>query len=403
MKHIIVQTYYRLLNAVSTEKYRYLFSSVDMSHRLIGIVGARGTGKTTILLQYIKERIDDHDKALYFSADHIYFVENSLFEFVQEQYELEGRIYFCIDEIHKYPNWNQELKNIYDSFPSIHVAFSGSSSIDLIKGSYDLSRRGLLYRLKGLSFREYLNFEYDMELTTYSFETIIAEHQKISRELSEIPQIMGHFRNYLQNGFYPFFFEDRDNFSERLLSIIEKTVYEDIASFYNLKTGNIPILKKILAYFATIQPGEISFNTIAKSLRIDNKTLMHYIEILTATGLLLRIGVDKEGAAMIRKPEKVFLNNPNMYHTLLTELGHSGRIGTVRENFFISMLKGADEKVFYCTTGDYTCRNTIFEIGGKNKDLKQLKNIEKSYLVKDDTLVSGSKREIPLYLWGFLY
>lgn len=403
MKNQVIEAYYRLLRVVPTKKHRYLFDSFQITSRLIGVIGARGTGKTTLLLQYIKERIPNPDHALYFSADHLYFTQHSLIEFVQEQYEKEGRTYFFIDEIHKYPNWNQELKNIYDSFPEIYLVFSGSSSIDLIHGSYDLSRRAVLYRLQGLSFREYLNFECDTSLATVSYESILTSHRSITAKLSEIPKLLGHFQRYCKEGFYPFYFEDKGTYSARLFSVIDKTIYEDIASYYSLKTENLPIIKKLVAYFATIKPGEVSVNNIAKSLMIDNKTASHYIEILCAAGMLRSVGIDKTGSSMIRTPAKVFLNNPNMYRSILSDLGHDGPIGTVRECFFLCMLQGAGKTVFYSKQGDYRVNDSIFEIGGKSKGFAQIKNAQDGFLVKDDLLISTGKREIPLYLFGFLY
>lgn len=401
MKQVLVDTYYRLLENTSTNRHRYLFDELSMSHRLIGIVGPRGTGKTTLMLQYIKEKIDSPDQAIYFSADHIYFSENSLFEFVSEQYELEGRRYFCIDEIHKYTNWNQELKNLYDSFPDMHIAFSGSSSIDLIQGSYDLSRRGLLYRLKIMSFREFLAFEKGVELPVYSLEEIQKNHRDICRTLPNQSELLKLFQEYVKRGMYPFYYEDKEHFSQRLLSLIEKTIYEDISCYFNLKTSSLPIMKKIVAFFATIQPGEVSLNTLAKSLKIDHKTVSSYLDILQSAGLLYKVGVDKSGAAMIRKAEKVFLHNPNIYDTILTELGHMGRAGTIRESFFLAMMDGAGLKPFYATTGDYVVKEEIYEIGGRNKDFKQVKDA--GFLVKDDIIIGAGKREIPLYLLGFMY
>ncbi len=403
MKSQLIQTYYRLLDTVSTEKHRSFFQTFTMDSRLIGLIGARGTGKTTIMLQYIKEKLNNPHEALYFSADHIYFTGNSLYEFIEEQFTVEGRTTFFIDEIHKYPRWNQELKNIYDSFPAISVLFSGISSIDLISGSYDLSRRAILHHLPGMSFREYLDFTIDLKHEPITLETLLTEHQTISASLSSIPRLLGHFRDYLASGYYPFSFEDPKTFPQRLLSVIEKTIYEDIASYYSLRTDSLPVLKKMIAFFTTIQPGEISLNGISKALKIDNKTTAHYLDILISTGLLRKVGVQKSGAALVRTPDKIFLNNSAMYSALSGDLGIQSRIGTVRECFFLGMVQNSGEVPFYSKAGDYSIGTQIFEIGGKNTDFKQIKSTPNSYLVKDDMLVSAGRREIPLYLLGFLY
>ena len=403
MKNQIIQTYYRLVDTVSIKKHRSFFETFTMDTRLSGLIGARGTRKTTIMLQYIKEKIDNLHEALYFSADHIYFTNNSLLEFIEEQYIIEGRKYFFIDEIHKYPQWNQELKNIYDSFPDIYVLFSGSSSIDLVSGSYDLSRRAILNHLPGMSFREYLDFVCDIKEDAITLEMLIKEHQNISASLSNIPQLLGYFREYLKSGYYPFSFEDPQRFHQRLLSVIEKTIYEDIASYYSLRTDSLPVLKKMIAFLTTIQPGEVSINSLSKSLRIDNKTTAHYLEILISTGLLRKVGVNKSGAALIRTPDKIFLNNSAMYSALSGELGIESRIGTIRECFFLGMVQNSGMNAFYSKSGDYTIEKYLFEIGGKNKDFRQIAGTPNSFLVKDDILVSTGRREIPLYLFGFLY
>lgn len=402
MKQLLAATYYRLLENTPTDHHRYLFD-YSLDKRLCGIIGARGTGKTTLMLQHIKERLGSPN-AIYFSADHIAFSQISLFEYIQDQYELEGIRNFFVDEIHKYPNWNQELKNIHDSFPDIKLTFSGSSSMDLIKGSYDLSRRALLYHMAGMSFREFLLFEDGIELPTYSFDTILSEHQKISEELSKIPRLRKRFAEYLSFGYYPFYFEDKDTFQQRILSVIEKTIYEDIASFYKLKTENLPYLKKILSYLATIPPSEVNTNNIAKAMRIDNKTVGSYLEMLEDTGLVRRIGIDQTGGPLLRKPDKIFLNNASLYYAITQGTGHDANPGTIRETFFVSMLQGAKHAAQYATKGDYTCNGVTFEIGGRNKDFKQIANLDKQALiVKDDILYSEGKRSIPLYLWGFLY
>jgi uncharacterized protein len=405
MKDAIAETYYRLLEDVETDTHRYLFDTLDVHrHRLVGIIGARGTGKTTLMLQYINEKIDDVDTALYFSADHILFSSVSLVGFVREQYELAGRNTFFIDEIHKYPRWNQELKNIYDSFPKIRVLFSGSSSISLTKGSYDLSRRALLHKLKGLSFREFLQFDQNVSIPVYSFEAITASHPKIARKVSAVPGIRGLFKEYLASGYYPFYFEDKPSYTERLLSVIEKTVYEDVASHYKLNTAYLPVLKKLLLFYATSQPGELSINRLSKSLGIDNKTVASYLEMLESTDLLMKIAIKKSGGAAIRKPQKIFLGNPNLYHAICRETGHDAQIGTVRENFVLSMLLSTKQQAFYTSQGDYIYSGITLEIGGKNKGTKQIKHLESdAFVVRDDVLISSNNNAIPLYLFGFLY
>lgn len=403
MKSHIKTIYNRLLKSTRYPTHRYLFEKFSLNNRLTGIIGARGTGKTTLMLQYIKEHIDDKSTCIYASLDNIYFTNINLFDFVEDMYELEEIKIFFFDEIHKYKNWNQELKNIYDSFPDIKVIFSGSSTLDLVNGTYDLSRRGITYHLYGLSFREFLNFKLKLELPKLTFEEIITQKGKNVANITETESIRRHFKEYLKSGYYPFYFEDMDNYLERISNVIDKTIYEDIANFHNLKTGNLILFKKLLAFFATIPPGETSINSISKNLGVDNKTVTHYLEIMESTGLLTSIKINKSGSSLLKTPEKVYVDNFNLYSFLSKSLGLEAKVGTIREIFFIKMLQNSGYKLFYSKIWDFEIDNKNFEIGGKNKTRKQIKNnLENSYLVKDD-IIYGEKDVIPLYLFGFLY
>lgn len=396
-------TYIRLIQHCQTSTYRDLYHRFSLSNRLIGITGPRGTGKTTLMLQYIKNNIKNMNDAFYVSMDHIYFSNISLFEFVQELYQVEGIKIFFLDEIHKYKNWEQELKNIYDSFPDINIVFSGSSSIDLLKGIYDLSRRGIIHNLNGLSFREYLNFQTGKVFPLYPFSELIEKHVEISQNLSQVNKIKGFFRDYLQNGYYPFIFESKDFYYQKLMNIINKTIFEDISNFYNLKTENLLCFKKILYFLATIPPGKVNIHNLAKNLAVDDKTISHYIKILKETGLVSLIFSDKKGSALVRKPEKIFIENTSLYFAINNSIGQAPDTGTLRELFFINAMINCGINVFHSKKiGDYTCNKIKFEIGGKGKDRKQIiDNIDNSFLVKDNILVS-SKNTIPLYLFGFL-
>ncbi|NQU80024.1 MAG: ATP-binding protein [Bacteroidetes bacterium] len=333
----------------------------------------------------------------------IYFSRNLLIDFVNELYEDYGVRYFFFDEIHKYQHWNQELKNIYDSYPDIKIVFSGSSSIDLIKGAYDLSRRGVLYRIGGMSFREYLLFNDIAEVGIITLEEILENRGKLEGKIAGIKKLKGYFHEYLNKGYYPFYLEDETTYNQKILRIIEKTIFEDISNFYKLKTENLSSFMRILSYLSTIPPGELNRNSIAKNIRLDNKTVQNYLHILQETGLVELIAENKSGSNIVKQTEKIYLDNPDLYTAITEEIGYKSQIGTIRELFFIKMIKNSGSKIFYSKTGDFEVNNTIFEIGGKNKTVKQIKNnLDNAYLVKDDILY-GSKYEIPLYLFGFLY
>ena len=240
MLRFILETFQRLLDELSIKETRYLYPQFNIKNRLTGLIGPRGVGKTTLLLQYIRNELGGANKAIYFSADLIYFQKASLLEFVSQLHQQEGYKIVFIDEIHKYRQWSQELKNLYDAFPSLKIVFSGSSMLDLVHGSGDLSRRAKLYHLYGMSFREYLNFVTQQNYSPLQLEELV----KGQPSLSAIPQLFTHFKQYLQHGYYPFVFEDVHSYYEKLLRIVDKTIYEDIAAFYQLKTANLVYFKR---------------------------------------------------------------------------------------------------------------------------------------------------------------
>ena len=299
-----ITTYKRLLQSTKYKYHRYIYEEFNTNNRLTGLIGPRGTGKTTLLLQYIKEKMENKDECIYASIDNIYFSKNLLIDFVNELYEDYGIRYFFFDEIHKYPNWNQELKNIYDSYPDIKLVFSGSSSIDLIKGTYDLSRRGVLYRINGMSFREYLLFNDIADIETISLKELINNRLDFEEKVSGIKKIKGYFKDYIGKGYYPFFMEDENTYHQKILRIIEKTVYEDISNFYKLKTENLAYFKKVISYLATIPPGELNRNSISKNIGLDNKTIQNYLNILNETGLIELLAENKSGSNLLRHTEK---------------------------------------------------------------------------------------------------
>ncbi|MCK5787347.1 MAG: AAA family ATPase [Candidatus Sabulitectum sp.] len=414
-----IATYQRLLRSTDYETRRYLYKDFNLNSRVTGLIGPRGTGKTTLLLQYIKNELDDVDKCIYASMDSVYFSHSSLVEFVDELYEVYGIRYFFLDEIHKYSNWNQELKNIYDSYPDVKVVFSGSSSIDLVKGAYDLSRRGVIYRLAGLSFREYLDFRGIIKYEAIEYEDLLKNSKSIQAELGSVDRIRGHFKDYLSFGYFPFFLDsvlpsatddiqieskiDTFVYSGKLFRIIEKTIYEDISNYYKIKTENLDYFKRILAYIATIPPGELSRNNIAKNIGLDNKTIRNYLNILQDTGLLALIASKKAGSNLLKQTEKIYLDNSNLYQAVINEIGYSSSVGSIREIFFVNMIRNSGRQLFYSHTGDFEVEGSVFEIGGRGKSWKQMREkLSNGYLVKDDILYGGN-HEIPLYLFGFLY
>ncbi|MDQ3000215.1 MAG: AAA family ATPase [Fibrobacterota bacterium] len=394
-------TYYRLLAQPRLPHRRYLFDTFDATRRLAGLLGPRGVGKTTLMLQWIREK-GNPERCMYASLDHIYFSAHRLLDFVRDMHQLEGRTLFFLDEAHKYPEWNREIKNIYDSFPEVRIVFSGSSSLDLVKGQYDLSRCGMIYRLNGLSFREFILFQTGKTLTSFSLDDLLERRVEISKELSNIPRILGLFQEFLRVGYYPFYFEDPRTYYSRILNTIDKTIFEDIANFFSLSTTKLPVFKRLLAYLASIPPGEISVNALARILEIDHKTVSGYLHMMQDTSLTHSLSLAKGGKAGLRSADKVLLENANLYFAVAKETGLEPNLGSLRETFFVNALRGSGVTVNYSKEGDYRASGRVFEIGGEGKTKKQIRGLKSTFLVKDGVMTAGAG-EVPLHLFGFLW
>lgn len=392
----------RSLESLESKFHRFMYNNINLELRMQGVLGPRGVGKTTLMLQLIKDKCADKNDVLYFSADHIYFEQTRLYDFVNELYEVEGMRHLFIDEIHKYKNWNQELKNIYDAFPDLKIVFSGSSSIDLVKGAYDLSRRAILNYLPGLSFREYLNFKYETAFETVTFSDLTQAPHTLEAQLQAHLKLPRDFEDYLKHGYYPFVFEDKLNYEQRILNVIDKAIYEDIANFYALKTQNLSVFKKILNFLATIPPGTVNVHGLAKDCSVDNKTMLTYLTYLEEIKLVSIIYSEHGGKRLLRKPEKIFLDNTTLLNVLNAQTGHPADEGAVRELFFVQAVKASGHSIFYVDRGDFIVNDTVFEIGGKRKSRKQVQEIKDAILVKDDIMLA-STGVLPLHYFGFLY
>ncbi len=402
MISFIVETFHRLIRELKIVNQRYLYSTFNIKNRLTGLVGPRGVGKTTLLLQYIKNELYEEGKTFYFAADFVYFKQVSLLEFISELYQREGYQIFFIDEIHKYHNWNQELKNLYDAYPNMKIVFSGSSMLDLVGASYDLSRRAKMYHLHGMSFREYLNFKTTASFSPFTFDELLSNTKEIGMTLGAIDQVKSHFQHYLRMGYYPFVFEDEHSYYERIGRIVDKTIFEDIANYYKLKTPNLHCFKQLVSYLSSIPPGDINTHNLAQALKLDDKTVFHYLSILESVGLARFVYPYEGGKQLLQKPQKIFLHNTSLLHALQKYLGEEISKGNCRELFFLQSCSDAGVDLFYSPQGDFRTRNTLFEVGGKNKSKRQIRgSSQPSFLVKDDLLLP-MEGVIPLFYFGFL-
>src|SRR6056297_359356 len=394
----IRETQNLLLNRTKLEFRRFLYDKINWNQRLLGVVGPRGVGKTTLMLQYLKENYAEKTDALYFAADNVLFKAGDLVELARDFHLNQAGKLICIDEIHRFPNWNEELKNVYDSFPDLKIIFSGSSSINLIKGKYDLSRRAVLYELPGLSFREYLAFSGYMQEESISLDQLLGDYYKLSVRISRENKILKYFRDYLGGGYYPFFNEDEDInlYYLKIQNIVDKVVYEDIAGFYRLKTDNLITFKQIMQFLTTISPGEVNINKLAKSTKKNFATISQYLEMLNESRLVRFLANDKSGHALIRRAEKIYPDNPDLVLALNENLGKEASEGMLRELFALNQLQSAGLKPAYTGKGDFKLGDKIIEVGGKAKDKTQISGLKNAYLAKDDIL-TAEDNTIPLY------
>ncbi len=386
----LYQKFEMLLRHTTTDFKRYLYSQISWQSRMIGIVGARGVGKTTLLLQYIKEKLDAK-RALYISADDIYFTNHKLIDLADEFYKNAGEVLF-IDEIHKYANWSRELKNIYDTFPSLNIVFTGSSVLDILKGTADLSRRAIIYKMQGLSFREYLNFFHNQKIEAFFLEQIINNEV----ELTEIKHPLPLFSDYLKRGYYPFGKEPE--FPIRLGQIMVQTLETDIPQYANLNVGTSRKLKQLLAIIAESVPFKPNFTKVAKMLGVSRNVLDDYFLYMERAGLILQLRNEIQGLRGLGKVEKVYLENANIIFSLVAD---KSNVGNIRETFFLNQMQVNNEvissKIADFVVGDYT-----FEVGGKNKKQKQIVNTKKAFIVKDD-IEFGYLNVVPLWAFGLNY
>lgn len=400
---VLWETYQRLLKEKVPSYQRRFYDDFKLPQPVVGVIGARGVGKTTFLLEYLRRTFPNSSQGLYVSADHLYFNEHTLLDLVDQFVkDYDGQL-VCIDEIHKYKNWNQELKNIADSYPQLKVIFSGSSSIDLVKGKYDLSRRVFLESMYGFSFREFLEVKTGQSFPKLDFESLVHEREKWSQAMMATPKLLGWLKAYWQQGYYPTFTQvpDLKAYQQSLLNIVDKIIFEDMSTFYSLKTSNLDSIKKLIYFFATMQPGSLNINRLAQSLAKDHTTIAGYIQMLRDSGLIRFLLIDKYGHALVRNAEKMYLDNPNLLYAINDTIGKQSKIGLVREIFVVSSLQNAGHSVCYTKAGDIQIDDSILEIGGSSKDDRQFSNQTKAFIVADETLVAGPKL-IPLYLFGFL-
>jgi len=389
--------FYEKYALVQTSKVRNFIDTIDWTNRFIGIKGSRGVGKTTLLLQYIRLNFKPDKSVLYISLDNLYFLENNLYDLVDDFYKKGGQ-FIAIDEVHKYTNWAIEIKNIYDNMPDLKLVFTGFSLLQIHQAKADLSRRVVLYDMPGLSFREFLQFETNVNFNTHTLQDIVENHVALSIEISQKVKPLHHFGNYLNYGYYPFYLENKTSFHQKLSEVLLTVLEVDIPQYALVQTANIVMLKKLLAVISNSVPFKPNMNSISERTGISLNTMKNYLKLLNEAQLLNLLYVEDKGINSLGKPEKIYLNNSN----LIYNLGKEADIGAIRETFFFNQLQQSTV-VYAAKHVDFEVKpGYFFELGGRNKKQHQMKNNEASFLVKDNIEI-GTDINIPLWLFGFLY
>ena len=403
---LLYEIHNRVIENTTTDFVRSLYSEINWDSRLISITGSRGVGKTTMMLQYIKLNYTKNDNSvLYISLDDPYFFSESLIDSIDTFVKLGGKHIF-IDEVHKYtPNnsnsdWSVEIKAAYDRYPNLKIVYSGSSIILLYKGLGDLSRRVSPYKMNGLSFREYLEFNNIIEYKSLSLNEILNNHIEISSEISSKIIVIKHFKEYLLHGYYAFHNEDVAKYFDRLRNVISTVLEVDIPHVMKVPFASVDKMKKLLAVVSSSVPYTLNLTKVGNNIAVtDQRTLLKYLTYLEKAEIINTVSKSPKGSHILTKPSKIYLNNTNLSFAIER---HSNDVGTSRETFFYNQLSYVHDVVLP-KNGDFVIDNKFtFEVGGKTKSSKQLINIADAYFAIDEIEV-GNFNKIPLWLFGFLY
>lgn len=394
----ILRIYNRRLQGTPEGFKRYLIDKIDWRDNLIAIKGAKGTGKTTMLLQHIKESFTDKDKALYLSLDNLWFETHSINDLIEYHYT-HGGTHLFLDEVHYYPKWKTLIKNINDDYPGLHVVYTGSSMLKIDIGVADLSRRQLPYTLHGMSFREYLLYEGLAEMEPISLDLLLRDHRRIAEDiLSNGMKILPAFGEYLRYGYYPFYKSVYSGFEIRLQQVVNHVLENDYPIIEGVEQSTIRKTKKMFMILAEQVPQTPNMSNLYNELETDRNQGLKMLYALEKAGLLALLSDKPKHIDKLSRPEKIFMDNSNLMYAYAM----APNIGTVRETFFLSQL-AVDHSVTYPAKGDFLVDGKyLFEVGGRKKSFEQIKDVADSYLAVDDTEI-GHHNRIPLWMFGLLY
>ncbi|MDD4086174.1 MAG: AAA family ATPase [Bacteroidales bacterium] len=395
----LIEKHQRRIAFTQTDFVRSIMYEINWQARLIGIKGARGVGKTTLLLQYIKMNFGRiPEKALYVSLDNIWFSKNTLSE-LADKFVKQGGTHLFLDEVHKYPEWSVELKNIYDDYPELSIVFTGSSMLEILNARADLSRRAVVYTLQGLSFREYLNLTNQTNFKAYTLHDILENHPEISQHIVKQIKPLQFFAQYLKAGYYPFFLEQADLYFQRLEEVVNMILEIELPQLKQLNLAYLPKIKQLLYIIAVSAPFTPNISNLSERIGINRETLLSYLWYLNQAQLIANIYRDSKGITRLQKPDKLFLENTNLMFALSSDTMNKENM---HETFFVNQLK-YQHRVEIAEQADFFIDNRYtIEIGGKTKRRRQIKDLENAFIAADD-LEFGFENKIPLWLFGFLY
>lgn len=393
----LFRNYRRKVKNTPSAFHRYLYDRINWNSMVIGIKGPKGVGKTTLMLQHIKETFSDLDKALYVSLDNIWFATHSLTDLV-EMFYTHGGTHIFLDEVHKYPAWQTVLKNLADDYPDLHIIYTGSSMLKIDHSKGDMSRRQLMYTLQGLSFREYLEYECGYKTPALSLETLLSSHSSVAMDITADLRVQPLFDEYLRHGYYPFYKQDVEGFEARLQEVIDAIMYDDLPAVEDITFATIQKTRKLLMILAERCPQTPKMTELYAALETTREQGLKMLYALERAALVGLVTSQPRNVRAMAKPDKILMDNPNLMCALSPHI----EVGTLRESFFFNQLSAVAE-VLYPEQGDFFVdRKYTFEVGGRKKSFEQIKDMPNSFLAVDNTEI-GHHNRIPLWMFGLLY
>lgn len=395
----LFSTFYQQLNRVPVDFTRYLYNEIHWQNRLIAIIGSRGTGKTTMLLQYIKLNYQPYSAdVLYASLDNLWFATHSLL-YLADEFAKQGGKFLYLDEVHNYMGWSREIKNIYDSHPDMKIVFTGSSLLEVYKGEADLSRRAVIYQLYGLSFREFLEYEYGIKHESVSVDDIMVNHAKLAMAIVDKIKPLVAFNEYIRYGYFPYYKEDKELYNLRLLTTLNTIIEVDLPATERIDYYSVVKIKKLFGVLASLAPFTPNVSQLSHDIETTRVSLLNYLYYLDKAQAIMLLSKEPFGIKQMSKPDKIYIGNTNYAFALG---GEQTNIGSVRESFFMNQVR-VKHSVAFSNAVDFKVSDKYnVEIGGKNKTKKQIAGLDNAFTVLDNIEV-GNGNQIPLWLFGLTY